>query len=159
LTIWHFFAACQPNAQTIGRAAKYFRVVGLMLGLTLALANSMFAPYLHSEILSAALIAFLLARCALLTFFYGDHAQFDEISSLISEQVSFSQLLAGAAATLALVGYFLGRHGIWIALLISLFALLTRHWLQRRHGVVTHANSGAVIELGEALSLVRLATL
>jgi len=111
LTIWHFFAACQPNAQTIGRAAKYFPVVGLMLGLTLALVNYMLAPYRHSEILSAALIAFLIAATG------GLH-------------------LEGLNKT-----------------------LLTRHWLQRRHGVVTHANSGAVVELGEALSLVLLATL
>jgi hypothetical protein len=37
--------------------------------------------------------------------------------------------------------------------------LLTRRLLQRRHGVLTHANSGAVVELGETLSLILLATL
>ena len=225
LTLWHFFAAVQPNPQTIGRSAKYFPLVGLVLGLILALANYVLTPYLHSEILSIALIALLiaatggrhlegmkntfaalgagapgdngtayeslgiaaivlvilfksaaaesidekltlsllltpvLARWALLTFLYGDHIRFDELSSLMAEQVTFSQLFVSTTATLAVTVYFLGRRGLWIALIVSLFALLTRHFLQRRHGVLTHGHSGAVVELGEALSLVLLATL
>ncbi|MGH7602020.1 MAG: adenosylcobinamide-GDP ribazoletransferase [Candidatus Binatia bacterium] len=223
LTIWHFFATVQPNSEIIGRAAKYFPLVGLVLGLTLALVNYLLAPYLHSAILSVALIAFLivlnggrhleglkqtfaefgtkapgddggayeslgvaaivfvilfksaaaesmdekltlsllltpvLARWALLTFLYGDHSRFDKIPKLIAEQVTFSQLFAGTAATLALTAYFLGRKGLWIALIISLFTLLTRSLLHRRHAVLTHAHLGAVVELGEALSLILLA--
>ena len=220
LTIWHFFTSCRPNPRTIGRAAKYFPMVGLALGLMLALANYLLAPYLHPEILSIVLIALLLvstgglhleglnktltaaeenapvsgswgvaavvlvllfksaaaesmdekltssllltpalARWALLTFFYGEHTRFDELSGSISEQITFSQLFVGTAVTLALVGYVLGRRVLWIALLISLFALLTRRWFQRRHGVVTHANSGFLVEVGETLILVLMAAI
>jgi adenosylcobinamide-GDP ribazoletransferase len=225
LTLWHFFAAIPPNSEVIGSAAKYFPLVGLVLGLMLALANYLLAPHLHSEILSLTLIGFLivltggrhleglkqtfgafgtrtpdaegqayeslavaaivfvillktaavesidekltsslllaplLARWSLVTFLYGDHSRFDEIPKLIAEQVTFSQLLAGTAATLALSVYFLGRQGLWIAFIVSLFALLTRTLLHRRFGVLTYASMGAVVELGEALSLILLATL
>lgn len=225
LTLWHFFATIPPNCETIGRAAKYFPLVGLVLGLMLALANYLLAPHLHSEILSVTLIGFLivltggrhleglkqtfgafdtrtpgakgqayeslavaaivfvillktaavesidekltlslllaplLARWALVTFLYGDHSQFGEIPKLIAEQVTFSQLFAGTAATLALSVYFLGRKGLWIALIVSLFGLLIRALLHRRDGVLTYASLGAVVELSEALSLILLATL
>lgn len=209
----------------IGRGAKYFPLIGLVLGLLLALASYMVAPHLHSEILSVALIGFLLvltggrhleglketfaafgtgapghdrhayeswgvaaivfvillksaaaqsidekltlslllapvlARWALVTFLYGDHSQFDDSPRLIAEQVTFLHLIAGTAATLALTAYFLGRKGLWIALIVSLFTLMTRTLLHRRHGVLTHASLGAVVELSEALSLIALATL
>jgi adenosylcobinamide-GDP ribazoletransferase len=225
LTIWHFFTSCRPNPRTIGRGAKYFPIVGLALGLMLALANYVLAPYLHPEILSIVLIALLLvstgglhleglnktfaapatsaaeenalvsgswgvgaivlvllfksaatesmdekltssllltpvlARWGLLTFFYGGQTRFDQVSGSISEQITFSQLFVGTAVTLALVSYFLGRRGLWIALLISLFTLLTRRCFQRRRGVVTHANSGALVEVGETLSLVLMAAI
>jgi cobalamin synthase len=100
-----------------------------------------------------------LARWALLTFFYGNHAHFDEASGRLAEQITFMQLLASTAATLALMIYFLGRTGLWIALIVSLAALLIRRLLERHHGVLTHAHSGAVVEVGEALSLILLATL
>jgi cobalamin synthase len=94
-----------------------------------------------------------------LTFFYGGQTRFDQVSGSISEQITFSQLFVGTAVTLALVSYFLGRRGLWIALLISLFTLLTRRCFQRRRGVVTHANSGALVEVGETLSLVLMAAI
>ena len=225
LTIWHFVGACEPDFQTIGRAAKYFPVVGLVLGLTLALTNYVLAPYLAAEILSVALIALwaaatgglhlggvrntfaafgtnapqdkgrtyhslgvtaivlvilfknaaaesmderltlsllltpLLARWALLTFLYGDHTQFDEIPRLIAQHLTFLQLFVGTVGTLAVITYFLGRSGLWIALIVSVRTLSTRSLLRRRHGMLTHAHSGAVVEFGEALSLILLATL
>jgi adenosylcobinamide-GDP ribazoletransferase len=205
----------------IGRAAKYFPLVGLALGLMLALANYTLAPYLHPEILSIVLIALLLvstgglhlqglnntfsgaavsaaavsasrgvaaivlvlllksaaaesmderltssllltpvlARWALLTFLYGEHTRFDQVSGSIAAHITLWQLFVGTTFTLGLVAYFLGRRGLWIALLISLFALLMRHWLERRRGVVTHANSGALVEIGETLSLVSMAAI
>jgi len=216
LTLWHFFASGQPAPEILGRAALYFPAVGLVLGLTLALTNYVCDPYLHSEILSVALVALLLvatgglhleglnetfagfaaypswgiaaialvllfksaaaesmderltlsllltpvlARWALVIFLYGDHTQFDGISSLIAEQITLTRLFAGTVATLALITYFLGRRGLWIALVVSLFALMARRMLQRRERVLTQANAGAVVELEEALSLILLATL
>jgi hypothetical protein len=46
-----------------------------------------------------------------------------------------------------------------ISFFVSLFALLTRTLLYRRHVPLTHTNFGAIIELGESLSLILLASL
>ena len=225
LTIWSFFAAVQPAVETIGKAAVYFPLVGLVMGLTLAVSNYLLAPYLHPEILSVALITLfialtgglhldglkrtfatlaakatgkaggekdalgiaalllvilfkiaaadsmdeklavsllltpVLARWALVIFLYGDHLRFEETPRPIAAQIKLWHLLAGTLATLALAVYFLARKGLWIGLAVSLFALLARSLLYRRHGVLTHDHVGAVVELGEALSLILLASL
>ena len=44
----------------IGSAAAYFPVVGLVLGLLLAVSNYALIPYLHPEILSVVLITVLI---------------------------------------------------------------------------------------------------
>jgi adenosylcobinamide-GDP ribazoletransferase len=215
--------ACPPELRTVGRAAKYFPLVGGVLGLVLALTNYGFASYAPSAVLSVALIALwalatgglhledvkdtfavlvrsgddadrgydglgaaaivivllmksaaaesmddrltlslfltpLLARWALLMFLYGDHVLFDGACAEVAGQITFWQVIASSAATLTLVVYFLGRTGLSIALLISLFALLIRRLLQRR-GVLTLAHAGTIVELGETLSLVLLSAL
>jgi len=56
LTIWGRFTALSPQAETVG-TAFFFPLVGLALGLILALMNYLLAPYLDLEILSVALVA------------------------------------------------------------------------------------------------------
>jgi adenosylcobinamide-GDP ribazoletransferase len=56
LTIWNCFTVVQPTAEAIGKGAIFFPLVGLTIGLALALANYLLAPYLHPEILSVVLI-------------------------------------------------------------------------------------------------------
>lgn len=207
----------------IGTAAVFFPLVGLTLGLSLAMTNYVLVAYLDSEILNIVLIATLvvatggihlegmkntfdaiptpmsksggnetlgfvaivlvilfksgaadsmdekltlsllltpvLARWALVIFIYGYHDRCEETPRLIAENVKLWQLVVATVATLALVVYFLGRKGLWISLSVSLFALLTRSLLHRRHAVLTHDNFGAIIELGEVLSLILLASL
>jgi len=55
--------------------------------------------------------------------------------------------------TLAIVVIFARPIGLWIALGISLFALLSRHYLHRRFGGLTGDMFGAVGELAETLAL------
>ena len=207
----------------IGTAAVFFPLVGLTLGLSLAMTNYVLVAYLDSEILNIVLITTLvvatggihlegikntfdaiptptsksrgnetlgfvaivlvilfksgaadsmdekltlsllltpiLARWALVIFIYGYHDRCEETPRLIAENVKLWQLVVATAATLALVVYFLGRKGLWISLSVSLFALLTRSLLHRRHALLTHDNFGAIIELGEVLSLILLASL
>ena len=223
LTIWSHFSTRPPTAEMIGTAAVFFPLVGLTLGLSLAMTNYVLVAYLDSEILNIVLIATLivatggihlegikntfdaiptptsksrgnetlgfvaivlvilfksgaadsmdekltlsllltpvLARWALVIFIYGYHDRCEETPRLIAENVKLWQLVVATAATLALVVYFLGRKGLWISLSVSLFALLTRSLLLRRHAVLTHHNFGAIIELGEVLSLILLASL
>jgi adenosylcobinamide-GDP ribazoletransferase len=225
LTIWSTFAIVQPAAETIGSGAIFFPLVGLTVGLVLAISNYLLAPYLHPEILSVALITLfvavtggrhleglrstftanlpktahrdgrdnaslgfaalslviffkiaaadsmdeklalsllltpVLARWALVLFLFGYHSRFEDTPRLIARQIRLWHLLASTLATLALVVYFLGRKGLWIGLALSLLVLLTRSLLFRRHGVLTQDHVGAIVELGEALSLVLLASL
>jgi adenosylcobinamide-GDP ribazoletransferase len=225
LTILGRLTPTAPPPELIGRAAVYFPLVGLLLGLALALLNYGLGLYVDSEILSIILIAVLvvatggiplegtkntfdgmsvnlsrasdgqlyswgfiavlfvllfkiaaadvmdekltlsllitpaIARWALVIFVYGYHDRCEETPRVIAENVKLWHLLAATAATLVLAFYSLARKGLWIALSVSVFALLARSLLHRRHAVLTHDNFGALIELSEALSLVLLATL
>jgi adenosylcobinamide-GDP ribazoletransferase len=225
LTVWGRFACVQPSATMIGTAAAYFPVVGLVLGLLLAVSNYALIPYLHPEILSVVLITVLiigtggmhlegvkqtfgavvtkrpaeysqeneslgfivivlviffkvaaadsmdekltssllltpvLARWALVIFIYGYPDRCEEAARLIAQNVRFWHLIITTLGTLTLAVYFLGRKGLWVGLLLSLFALLTRALLHRRHAFLTHDNFGAIVELGEVISLILRASL
>ena len=225
LTVWGRFSSVQPSGQMIGTAAAFFPVVGLVLGLLLAVSNYLLVPYLHSEILSVVLITVLiigtggihlqglkqtfgtggpekpaeygqeneslgfvaivlviffkvaaadsmdeklassllltpvLARWALVIFIYGYSDRCEQTARLIAENVRLWHLLIATLGTLTVAVYFLGRKGLWVSLLLSLFALLTRTLLHRRQGFLAHANFGAIVELEEVLCLILLATL
>ena len=209
----------------VGKAAAYFPLVGLILGLLLGLSNYFLAPYVAPEIINVVVIALLisatgaqhldgikkafdalatdtagddgrpnealgvaaivlailgkiaaansmdeiltlslllmpvLARWAMIVFLYGYETRFDEIPRLIAQQVKFWPLLASTAAILALTMYLLGRKGLWIALLVSVFTLFLRAALYRRRGILSHADVRASVELTETLSLILLASL
>lgn len=223
LTIWGRIAAVQPTGEKIGSAAAYFPIVGLVLGLLLAVSNYVLVPYLPPEILNVVLITILivgtggihldgvkhtftavplrasniqtnetfgfvvivlviffkiaaansmdekltlsllltpvLARWALVIFIYGYHERCEETLRLIAENVRLWHLIVATLGTLTLVVYFLGRKGLWVGLLLSLFALSTRSLLHRRNAVLTHANFSATVELGEVIILILLASL
>jgi len=53
----------------------------------------------------------------------------------------------------------LGRRGFWIALALSLFVLSARSLLCRLRANLTYHDLGAMIELGETLSLILFASL
>jgi adenosylcobinamide-GDP ribazoletransferase len=223
LTVWGCFTNPEPAPQAVGRAAVYFPLVGLFIGLLLALLNYLLAPHLDPEIITVLVISLLvaatggrhlngvketldalgtraapdgvsnktvgfvaiimimllksaavdsmdellslslfltpmLARWALLIFLFDYNARFADSARLISERVKFWPLFVSTTATLALTVYFLGRKGLWIALIVSLFSLIMRSLLYRRHAALSRANLGTVVELAEALSLVLFAS-
>jgi len=223
LTIWSRFTRLPPAPETIGAGAFFFPLVGLVIGSLLVAMNYLLAAYLDPEILSIALIAFLiittgavhleglketfsspvttssaprgnetlgfiaivlvilfkigtadsmdeklavslllmpvLGRWALVIFIYGTDDWCDEMPRRIAENMKLWHLVVSTVATLSLVVYLLGRRGLWIGLSLSLFTLVTRALLHRRHAVLTHGNFGAVIELSEVLGLILLASL
>ena len=59
LTVWGRIIPQQPKPEAIGAAAAYFPVVGLFLGLLLALLNHGLGLYLEAQLLSIFLIGFL----------------------------------------------------------------------------------------------------
>jgi len=225
LTVWGRFSYAQPSEAMIGVAAVYFPVVGLVLGLLLAVSNYLLLPYLHPEILSVILITVLiigtggihleglkqtfgtggpeksaeygreteslgivaivlviffkvaaadsmderlalsliltpvLARWALVIFIYGYSDRCEQSARLVAENVRLWHLLTATLGALAVAVYFLGRRGLWVGLLLSLFALLTRTLLYRRQTFLIRANFGAIVELEEAFCLILLASL
>ena len=60
LTVWGRINAVQPTPEAIGAGAIYFPLVGISLGLLLALLNYSLGAYLAAEILSIFLVATLL---------------------------------------------------------------------------------------------------
>ncbi len=60
LTILSRFIRLQPSAPMVGKAAALFPVVGLVLGLSLALLARALQNYVDAEILSTTLVAFLI---------------------------------------------------------------------------------------------------
>jgi cobalamin synthase len=101
----------------------------------------------------------VLGRWGLLIFLYGYAPRFDETTRRLSEQIGFLPVLVGTAATLGLATYFLGRRGLWIALVVSISALVLRELLFRRRRVIAHSDLGATVEISEALSLLLLTSL
>jgi adenosylcobinamide-GDP ribazoletransferase len=101
----------------------------------------------------------VLARWALVIFIYGYSDRCEQTARLIAENVRLWHLLIATLVTLTVTVYFLGRKGLWVGLLLSLFALLTRTLLYRRQTFLTHANFGAIVELEEAFCLILLASL
>ena len=59
LTVWGRLVPKEPTPESIGAAAVYFPVVGLFLGLLLALLNHGLGLYLEPQLLSIFLIGFL----------------------------------------------------------------------------------------------------
>jgi adenosylcobinamide-GDP ribazoletransferase len=222
LTVWGCFSANEPAPESIGKAAAYFPLVGLFLGLLLAFSNYVLAPHLDPRITTVVIISLLfaatggrnldevketfdalavrspktkvngavglvaivllilfksaaidsmdellslslllapvLARWTLLLSLFGYSTRFPDSVRLISDGVKFWPLFVSTAAVLTLTIYFLGRKGLWIALIVSLFSLIMRSLLYRHHAALSRANLGTVVELAEALSLVSFAS-
>ena len=108
---------------------------------------------------SSVLLTPLLARWSLLLFLFGSTPLSDGASARIVGQVRSWHLIAATVATLGLALFFASNHALWVALSLSLLALLARSYLHRRNGGLSLAHCGALIEVNEALSLTIFASL
>jgi adenosylcobinamide-GDP ribazoletransferase len=100
----------------------------------------------------------LLARWSLVVFLYGTSQPADESIRLIAEHTRAWQHFLVTAMTLALAIFLVGRPGLWIALVVSLFTLLARSYLERRHGGLKRDHLGAVVELCETSTFIFFAS-
>lgn len=105
------------------------------------------------------LLAPVFARWALVIFLYGSASIAEGSASIIAEQVRAWHLILMTMVTLALAAFLVARTALWIGLWLSLFALLSRHYLQRRNGCIHADNFGAVVEMAETLSFLLFASL
>jgi cobalamin synthase len=101
----------------------------------------------------------LFARWSLLLFLFGSGALIGDDAPPIAENIRSWHLLAASVVILGLALFAAGLQALWVALSLSLFALLARAYLLRRAGGISLANCGALIELGEAFSFTLFASL
>lgn len=101
----------------------------------------------------------LLARWILVLFLYDYRDRFEAGLRAIAERVGFLQLLATTALTVGAALYFIGRKGLWVAFVLSMFSLLLRKFLHRRHALLTQHDCGTAVELSEAIALILMASL
>jgi adenosylcobinamide-GDP ribazoletransferase len=99
-----------------------------------------------------------LARWAPVLFLYGSSGA-DVGSTCIATQVRSWQVVVTTALTLTVASYFVGLAGLWLALSLSLFALLARVYVHRRSGGPCPDDLGPLIELSESLCFVLFASL
>lgn len=104
-------------------------------------------------------VAPVLARWTLLVFVFGCQERCAQIARPIAQQLKLWHLLLATAGTLGLASYWLGRRGLWIALVLSVLSLLIRKLFYRLRGTITSQQFGAIIELAETLSLSLLASI
>lgn len=105
------------------------------------------------------LLAPLLGRWAMVVLAYGSESVREEMGRIMVGHVRGWHLFLATLLTLILVIIFASRLGLWIALWISLFTLLSRNYLHRRLGGVTGGALGAIGEMSEAFALVLFASL
>ena len=140
--------------ETHGPTTFVFIAITLVILFKVAAVDSM-----DEKLALSLLLAPMLARWGLLVFAYGAQENCAENSRFIVEQIRFWHLAVATLGTLALIAYYLGRKGLWIALSLSVLILLARTLLYRLNTKVSQDTFGAIIEIGETLSLVLLASL
>jgi len=105
------------------------------------------------------LLAPVLGRWSMVSLVFGSDWNHEERDAISLERVSGWHLFFATLLALALVVVVSDRLGLWIALWISLFTLLSRAYLHRRLAGIGLSSLGAVGEISEALALVLFATL
>jgi adenosylcobinamide-GDP ribazoletransferase len=135
------------------------RIFGLLATLFTVLFKIRAIDIMEDKLTLGLLLTPAFARWALVIFLYGAHQRCEESTRLIAANIKLWHLLVTTAAMLALALYLSGRSGLWVALSVSVIALLARSLLSRWHGVLTHDNLGAVVEISEVLSLILVASL
>jgi cobalamin synthase len=100
----------------------------------------------------------LLARWSLLLFLFGSGPFDDNGVPPIANSIRAWHLVAASVTSLGLALFTAGAQALWVALSLSLFALLARGYLMRRAEGISLANCGALIEFGEALSFTLFAS-
>jgi cobalamin synthase len=101
----------------------------------------------------------LLARWSLVLFLFGSTTVADDAVRRVAENMRSWHLVVATVMSLGFGFYIAGAPALWVALCLSLFALLARSYLHRREGGISLANCGALIEISEALSFAMFASL
>jgi adenosylcobinamide-GDP ribazoletransferase len=148
-----------PAANSPGNGRTAGETLGVAAIILVILFKSAAANSMDEGLALNLVLVPVLARWALVIFFHGYGARFDDISRLVSERIRFWPMLASTAATLTVLVYLIGRRALWLALAVSIFSLCLRALLYRRHGELSQDDALASVELNETLALILLASL
>jgi adenosylcobinamide-GDP ribazoletransferase len=105
------------------------------------------------------LVTPLLARWSLVIFLFGATPATSDAGARIAQRVRSWHVIFASVASVGFALFIAGEHTLWIALALSVIALLMRGYLQRRRGGISLANCGALIDIGEALGFTLSASL
>ena len=139
-----------------GNAVTVYGIVALILVITLKIRSIEVMGETRNVNL---LLAPVMARWGLVIFLYGPVRAGDEPASRIARGVSIWHIVIASLATLVWAVYFTGRVGLWVCLCVSLLALLGRSYFHKRRAGFNYDNLGAIVEVGETLGFVLLASL
>jgi len=151
------FAATDPKISSLDHRGN--GAIGTIALVMVLLFKAAALDSIDQKVTLSLLLAPVLARWTLLVFIFGYQARCEEMAKAIAQQMKLWHLLLATAGTLGVTSYWLGRRGLWIALVLSLLSLLTRNLFYRLRGMITSEQFGAIIELAETLSLTLLASI
>jgi hypothetical protein len=107
----------------------------------------------------ALLVTPLLARWSLVLFLFGSTPCASGAGARIANRVRSWHVVVVSVASLGFAFFVAGERALWMALCVSVLALLARGCLHRCQGGISLANCGAIIECNEALGLTLFASL
>jgi adenosylcobinamide-GDP ribazoletransferase len=102
----------------------------------------------------ALLLSPMIGRWTLVIFLYGAAEVTHGSARAIAANVRVGHIVVSSLLTLSLTAFLIGRSALWIGFYLSLFALLSRSLLLRRHRAIHRDHFGALIELGETLTFI-----
>ena len=147
------------NSETMAEKSDRAATLGLIAIVLLLLFKDTAIDSIDEKLPFTLLLAPALARWATLIFVYGYQHGCDELLGLVADRLKFWHLVVATVGTLSVLAYGFGRRGLWAALVLSLFVLSARTLLYRFRGRLKFHDLGAMIEVGETLSLILLASL
>ena len=156
-----FEKLCRRNLQDVVMSERYNRIgIISLLAVLVVIALKFRSIEVMGEVRSQGLLlAPLLARWAMVVLAYGSKSADEETGRIMPAHVRGGHLFLATIFSLSLVILFARRSGLWVALWVSLFALISRFYLHRRIGGVSGDSFGAMAEISETFALVLFASL
>ncbi len=148
-----------PRTDSLASAAEPWPFYGPLAVLLVVLFKTHSIEVIGESRAFSLLLTPLLARWALVLFLFGSTPLVDDAGARIAESVRSWHVILVSVATLGFALLVANTQALWVALSLSLLALLARSYLHRRQGGISLANAGALIEVNEALSLTLFASL
>jgi adenosylcobinamide-GDP ribazoletransferase len=161
---WHlvglqktFSASRRENSAA--NSAERWALYGVLAVLLVLLFKSHSIEVIGESRTLSVLLTPLLARWSVVLFLFGSTPLAVDAGARIVESVRSWHVIAASVATLGFALFIGSTQALWVALSLSLLALFARSYVHHRQGGVSLAHCGALIEVGEALSLTLFASL